>query len=75
MSEENPMSTGAEEKDYDQLMSLIETVERLRLEKFPHLDSALVREILRLHADAGAADAELARGVEKEVEGRLTLEG
>jgi hypothetical protein len=28
-----------------------DTVERLRAEKFPHLDKALVREILHLHAD------------------------
>ncbi len=51
----------------DQFQTLLETVERLRNDKFSHLDSDLVRSILRLHAD-GTADAEVLREVESEVE-------
>ncbi len=58
----------------DQFQSLLDTVERLRHERFPHLDSGLVQELLRLHADGAAADAELARGVEQAVERMLTKE-
>lgn len=66
------MTSAAKQKSDDQFQSLLDTVERLRKEKFPQLDSALVRELLRLHADGTAADGELARGVEQAVEGRLT---
>ncbi|WP_367394712.1 hypothetical protein [Cupriavidus sp. Agwp_2] len=52
----------------DQFQSLLDTVERLRCENFPTLDSTLVRDILRLHADSAAGDGELARGVEQAVE-------
>lgn len=60
--------TSAKLKSDDQFQSLLDTVERLRKEKFPQLDAALVREILRLHSDAGAIDAELTRGAEQAVE-------
>jgi len=69
------MSSATKQKGDDQFQSLLDTVERLRGDKFPQLDSALVREILRMHADAGAADGELARGVEQAVECHLTKEG
>lgn len=36
--------------------TLSDTVERLRAERFPHLDRQLVLEILRLHADGAAID-------------------
>ena len=39
-----------------QFQSLLDTVERLRKEHFPHLDPTLVRELLTLHADAAAGD-------------------
>ena len=55
-----------------QFQSLLDTVERLRREHFSHLDAGLVREVLTLHADAAAADAELARNVEQAVERHLT---
>jgi hypothetical protein len=55
-----------------QLQALLDTVERLRRDHFPHLDSGLVREVLSLHADAAATSAELARSVEQAVERRLT---
>lgn len=58
--------------DDDQFRSLLDTVERLRCEKFDHLDADLVRDILRLHSDGGATDGELVRGVEQAVERHLT---
>ena len=58
-------------QDDKQLQSLLETIERLRSERFPHLDTQLVEEILRLHADPASADAELARSVEQVVERHL----
>lgn len=36
--------------------TLTDTVERLRAERFPHLDRQLVMEVLRLHADGAAID-------------------
>lgn len=59
----------------DQFQSLLDTVERLRRDKFPQIDAGLVREILRLHADSGAADGELARGAEQAVERHLAKAG
>ena len=59
------MVNTAEQKKDEQFQSLLETVERLRHEKFPHLDAELIREILRLHADGGASDGELSRGAEQ----------
>lgn len=58
-------------QDEDQLRSLIETIESLRGERFPHLDARLVEEILRLHADPTSAEAELARNLEQAVERHL----
>lgn len=62
------MTSIAKPKDDDQFQSLLDTVERLRRDKFPMLDAGLVRELLRLHADSGAADGELSRGAEQAVE-------
>lgn len=69
------MTSSANAKSDDQFQSLLETVERLRRDKFQHLDAGLVRELLRLHSDAGAGDGELTRGVEQAVERRLSKEG
>lgn len=65
------MSKASAQKNPDHIESLLDTVERLRRDKYAHLDAGLVRELLRLHADAGATDAELARAAEQEVEHRL----
>ena len=62
-------------KDADQLQSLLDTVERIRRERFPTLDSGVVSEILRLHADMGAGDADLARAVEQVVDQHLSRGG
>lgn len=56
----------------DQFQSLLDTVERLRREKFPHVEAQLVRDLLRLHADGAVTDGELARNVELTVEQRLS---
>lgn len=60
------------ERGEDQFQSLLDTVERLRRDKFQTLDAGLVRDILRLHADSAAGDGELARGVEQAVERYLS---
>lgn len=65
------MSTSTRQHIDDQFQSLLETVERLRKDKFSHLDAELVRDVLRLHADGAGADADVTREVEQEVEQRL----
>lgn len=69
------MTSVAKPKSDDQFQSLLDTVERLRRDKFQQLDAGLVRELLRLHSDGAAADGELTRGVEQAVERHLTKEG
>jgi len=59
----------------DQLRSLLETVERIRAERFPDLDAAMVEQLLRLHADSSAGDGELTRAVEQAVEDMLSRGG
>lgn len=59
----------------DQFQTLLETVERLRREKFPHIDAELVRSLLRLHADGLAADSDVMREVESQVEQLIAGEG
>lgn len=59
----------------EQFQSLLDTVERLRRDKFPQIDAALLRDVLRLHADGGAMDSELARGAEQAVEQNLAKGG
>jgi len=54
------------------LRMLLQTVERLRAERYPHLDADLVQELLQLHADPAASDADLARHVEQSVERHLS---
>ena len=55
-----------------QFQSLLDTIERLRKDHFPHLDPGLVREVLTLHSDAAATPVELTRSVEQAVESHLT---
>jgi hypothetical protein len=69
------MTSVQKSKGNEQFQALLDTVERLRSEKFPDLDSRLVRELLRLHSDGGDADSELARAVEQSVEHHLTKAG
>ena len=52
--------------------TLADTVERLRTEKFPHLDKALVREILRLHGDMSAPPSQLATQIGNEIRQHVT---
>lgn len=55
--------------------TLADTVERIREEKFPHLDKALVREILQLHGDMASLDNQLAAKVGAAIRQRLSTEG
>jgi hypothetical protein len=68
------MSSNITSGGNDQLQSLLDTVERLRLEKFPHLDPAMVRDLLRLHADGRTADSDISRNAEQLVEKQLRQE-
>ncbi|RUV87024.1 hypothetical protein [Mesorhizobium sp.] len=52
-------------------VSLPDTMERIRAERFPHLDRDLVREILRLHAESGSAMQGLSRAVDEVIAARL----
>lgn len=58
----------------DQITSLLDTVDQLRRERFPHLNAELVESLLRRHADPSAAESELVRSVELLVEKSLTEE-
>ncbi|MBL8599936.1 MAG: hypothetical protein JNL14_19540 [Devosia sp.] len=51
--------------------TLSDIVERIRAEKFPHLDRTLVLEILRMHADATTPAATLAVEVDQAIRLRL----
>jgi HD-GYP domain-containing protein (c-di-GMP phosphodiesterase class II) len=52
-------------------LSLFDTMERIRAEKFPHLDRELVREILRLHADQSATPQSLGRAIDEALARRI----
>ena len=52
-------------------VSLQDTMERIRAERFPHLDRDLVREILALHAEPGATLQGLSRKVDEVIAARL----
>lgn len=69
------MTNSAKPNSDAQFQSLLDTVERLRRDRFQQLDAGLVRELLRLHSDGSAADGELTRGVEQAVERHFTKEG
>ena len=60
-----------EEKFREDGSSLIDTVERIRKERFPDLDADLVREIMILHADPEAASQGLARAVDEAIAKRI----
>jgi hypothetical protein len=66
------MTDATGHRNEGQLQSLLDAVERLRKEQFARLDPGLVRELLTLHADAAAGEAELARNVETAVEKHLS---
>lgn len=48
-------------------VSLIDTMERIRAEQFPHLDREIVRELLRLHADQNATPQILGRAIDEAI--------
>jgi hypothetical protein len=55
----------------DQLGALIDSVEKLRRERFPHLDSDMIRQILELHRNPEVLVSDIKRQVELVVEGYL----
>jgi hypothetical protein len=61
-------TSGLNSNSDSQLGSLLETVERLRAEHFGELDSALVRAVLRAHAEGKTPDADTMRVVEQAAE-------
>jgi hypothetical protein len=66
------MSGLNKDRGQDQFQALLDTVERLRLERFPSLDPEMVRQILRQHSSGSLADAETARSVEQIVEAYIS---
>lgn len=58
----------------DDSETLGDTVERLRAERFSNLDKALVREILRLHADLTEDPKALTNKVSAEIRARASKE-
>jgi hypothetical protein len=56
------------EQHDEQFQSILDAVERLRREKYPHIDSSLVRDLLRQHSDSAATDTDLTRNNEQIVE-------
>jgi hypothetical protein len=52
----------------DQFQTLLDTVERIRREKYPGLDADLVQTILRQHTASTGTDPEIPRLVEQAVE-------
>lgn len=54
------------------LGAILETVEELRAQRFPHLDAGLVRSLLQLHADPGSSGTDFVRQVEQLVEGSVS---
>jgi hypothetical protein len=69
------MSKNMTANEESQFQALLETVERLRSEKFSSLDAALVKEILWVHSNNAAEAADLSRGVEMAVDRFLNAEG
>jgi len=59
----------------DQLRTLLETVERIRAEKYADVPAGLVKQILLRHGDAAATEAELVRDLEKLVDDAMKQEG
>jgi hypothetical protein len=69
------MTSAADPKPEGQFHSLLDTIERLRRDRFPQLNADLVRELLRLHSDGAAADGDLTRGAEQAIERHFSKEG
>jgi hypothetical protein len=69
------MTKAAKPKNEDQFQSLLDTVERLRRDKFQNLNAGLVQDLLRLHSDGAATDGDLTRGSEQAVERHLAKGG
>lgn len=69
------MSKNMTANEESQFQALLETVERLRIEKFSSLDPALVKEILWVHSNSAAETADLSRGVEMAVDRFLNIKG
>lgn len=59
----------------DQLRTLIETVERIRAEKYADVPASLVKQMLLRHGDAGAIEADLVRDLERLVDDAMKQEG
>lgn len=45
-------------------INVVDTLERLRAEKYPHIPRDLLRELLRLHADIAASPFDLANQID-----------
>lgn len=71
MANKQRSATGNELAEGEQFEQLLATVERLRRAKFPSIGAEVVRELLVLHADVAASDADLVRDAEAAVEKRL----
>jgi hypothetical protein len=65
------MTSKIDPKNDEQSRALLETVEQLREQQFPHLSADLVRNVLRIHSSAAAGEVDLVRAVEEAVEQHL----
>jgi len=66
------MADGFVDDQATRATALFETVERIRVERFSHLDAELVRRVLQLHADPAASESDLARGLDQIIERHLS---
>lgn len=57
-----------------QLHTLIETVEKIRAEKYPELPADLIKQMLLRHGDAATSETDQVRDLEKEVDNHLGQE-
>jgi HD-GYP domain-containing protein (c-di-GMP phosphodiesterase class II) len=48
-----------------------DVLERIRAERFPHIDRDLVRELLRLHAEKPASEQDLKRAIDELISARV----
>jgi hypothetical protein len=68
------MTSKIDPKNDEQSRALLETVEQLREQQFPHLSADLVCTVLRIHSSAAAGEVDLVRAVEEVVEQHLAKE-
>jgi hypothetical protein len=54
--------------------SLLDTLERIRADRFQHIDANIVRDVLRLHSDPAAAPGDLSRGLEQIIDRYFSVE-